>query len=551
MKSDIEIAYENHMEEITTIAKKVGILETEFEQYGKYKAKLSLELLKKQDQGKLILVTSINPTKAGEGKSTTMIGLADSLAYLGKHAMVAMREPSFGPVLGQKGGATGGGFAQVQPMADINMHFTGDMHAITTANNTISAILDNHIYQGNELRIDPERITWKRALDLNDRTLREIIIGQGKKINGPARVDGFNITVASEIMAILCLAKDLEDLRTRISRIIVGETYDCTPVTVEMLGCTGVVMMILKDAMKPNLVQTLYHTPAIVHGGPFANIAHGCNSIIGTKTALKLADYVVTEAGFGADLGAEKFLNIKCDVAGIVPNLVVIVATIRALKMHGGEEQYEQENIEALKKGIANLERHIESIQNFKLPYVVAINEFASDTPKEIATLFSWAEEHHHPVACSSVFKEGPIGGIDLANKVLELLEHTTNHAFTRIYQNHEDIETKILKIAQQIYGASGVTFSKKAKEQLASFEHSEYKNHYVCMAKTPMSLSDNPSVLGRPIDFTIKVNELRLANGAGFIICLIGNILTMPGLPKEPSALKMDYLNGKVIGLN
>lgn len=554
MKTDLEIAYENKMEPITTIAAKLNISDDDYELYGKYKAKLSLNLFPKladQKDGKVILVTAINPTKAGEGKSTTTIGLADSLAYLNKKVMVALREPSFGPVLGIKGGAAGGGYAQVQPMEDINMHFTGDMHAITMANNTISAIIDNHLHQGNELNINPEKILWKRCLDLNDRSLREVTIGLGGKANGPSRSDGFNITVASEIMAILCLATSYDDLKERIKRIVIGFNYQDEAVTVADLGCAGVVTLILKDAMKPNLVQTLYHTPALIHGGPFANIAHGCNSIIATKMAMKLADYVVTEAGFGADLGAEKFLDIKCPIAGIKPSIVVIVATIRALKMHGGALDYTKEDCKALEKGLANLTKHIENIQKYHLPYIVAINRFATDSEEEISFLLEWASKNGHPISLSEVFAKGNRGGLDLAQAVLKIIEERDGaQTYQKLYDYNAPISDKIKKIAKEIYGAKDVVFTEEAQKTIELFTKLGYDKLPICMAKTPNSLSDDAKILGRPKDFVITVRELRIASGAGFIVALTGKVLTMPGLPKEPQALKMDYVDGKAVGL-
>ena len=549
MKSDLEIAYENKMDLIEDVAKRLDILD-DIELYGKYKAKVSLDLydkLKDKKDGKVILVSAITPTKAGEGKSTTTIGLADSLAYLGKKAIVALREPSFGPVLGIKGGACGGGYAQVMPMEDINMHFTGDMHALTTANNALSALIDNHLHQGNELNLNKDKIIWKRCLDLNDRALREVVVGNGK-INGPVRTDGFNITVASEMMAILCLARDVDDLKKRISDITIGFNMDDKPVTVKDLKCEGVLTLILKDAIKPNLVQTLYHTPALVHGGPFANIAHGCNSIMATKLARKLADYVVTEAGFGADLGAEKFLDIKCQEAGINPSAVVVVATIRALKMHGGKVNYTEEDVEALKQGVCNLEKHIDSIKKYHLPYVVALNHFATDSEEEINFLLNWAEEHHHPIAFSDVFSKGAEGGVSLAEKVLEVVEQDND--YQPIYHLDEKIEDKIYKIATMIYGASDVEYSEKALEQLKDCYKNGYDKFYVCMAKTPNSLTDDPKIYGAPKDFTIHVQEIRISSGARFIVVLTGSVMTMPGLPKEPQAMRMDYIDGKAVGL-
>ena len=549
MKSDLEIAYENKMENIDLIAKRLG-LEDDIELYGKYKAKIDLNVLEKRKNdkdAKVILVTAITPTKAGEGKSTTTIGLADALAYVGKKAIVALREPSFGPVLGIKGGACGGGYAQVMPMEEINMHFTGDMHAITTANNAISAIIDNHLHQGNALNINKDKVVWKRCLDLNDRALREIEVGFGK-INGPVRKDGFNITVASEIMAILCLARDVDDLKQRIANILVAYDMDDKPVLVKDLKCEGVITLILKDAIKPNLVQTLYHTPAIVHGGPFANIAHGCNSIIATKTAMKLADYVVTEAGFGADLGAEKFLDIKCREAGINPSAVVIVATIRALKMHGGLEDYTKPSVEALAKGICNLEKHIDSVKQYNLPYVVCVNRFLTDTDEEIELLMKWAKDNGHSVALSEVFAKGAEGGVELAKLVLEAVEKP--NAYKPIYDLNDTIENKIAIIATKIYGAKDVVYSETALEQLKECYKNGYDKFYICMAKTPNSLTDDPKIMGAPKGFTINVKEIRVSCGAKFIVVLTGSIMTMPGLPKEPQALKMDYVDGKAVGL-
>ena len=554
MKTDLEIAYENDMEPIVKVAERLNITDEDLESYGKYKAKISLNVFnknKEKQDGKVILVTAINPTKAGEGKSTTTIGLADALAYIGKKSIVALREPSFGPVLGIKGGAAGGGYAQVQPMEDINMHFTGDMHAITTANNAISAIIDNHLHQGNELNINPEKIIWKRCLDLNDRCLRSVTVGQGPKSNGVERKDGFNITVASEIMAILCLATSVENLKERIANIVVAYNYEEQPVTVGDLGCQGVITLILKDAIKPNLVQTLYHTPALIHGGPFANIAHGCNSIIATKMAMKLADYVVTEAGFGADLGAEKFLDIKCPMAGIKPSCVVIVATIRALKMHGGAEDYTVENLPALEKGMENLAKHIENITKYNLPYVVAINRFLSDTDAEIEMLHNWATSNNHTVSLSEVFAKGAEGGVDLANKVVEaILTKDGYNTYKQLYDYNERIETKIETIAKEIYGADGVVYTEEAQAQLADFYRLGYDKLPICMAKTPNSLTDDAKIMGRPSGFNITVKELRVSKGAGFIVVLTGAIMTMPGLPKVPQALKMDYVDGKAVGL-
>lgn len=553
-KSDLEIAQECVMEPIEKVAAKVGIPEDQLEHYGKYKAKLSFDYLKQIENnkmGKLILVTAINPTKAGEGKSTTTVGLGDALNKLGKRTMMALREPSLGPVFGLKGGATGGGYAQVVPMEDINLHFTGDMHAITCANNLVSAILDNHIYQGNELNINPETITFKRCLDMNDRTLRDITIGQGAKVNGVERKDGFNITVASEIMASLCLADDLMDLKKRFGNMLVAYTYDEKPVYVRDLKIEGALAMVMKDAILPNVVQTLEHNPVLIHGGPFANIAHGCNSVIATKAALRLSDYTVTEAGFGADLGAEKFLDIKCRYANLHPNAVVIVATIRALKQHGGVsyEDLKEENVEALLKGCENLAKHIDTIQQFGLPYVVAINEFATDTKAEVEALENWCTEHNHPMSLSQVWAKGGDGAIDLAQKVIAACDQENN--FKPLYDLDQSIEEKIETIAKKVYGADGVDFTDEAKEQLEKFKAQGWDKLPVCMAKTQMSLTDDGKIMGRPTGFRITVRELRPSLGAGFIVALTGKVLTMPGLPKVPSALNMDIdENGKITGL-
>ncbi|MFA1014268.1 formate--tetrahydrofolate ligase [Dubosiella newyorkensis] len=553
-KTDLEIAQECVLEPIETVAAKVDIPNDALEHYGKYKAKLAFDLIKeleKNKEGKLILVTAINPTKAGEGKSTTTVGLGDALNRIGKKTMMALREPSLGPVFGLKGGAAGGGYAQVVPMEDINLHFTGDMHAITTCNNLVSAILDNHIYQGNALNIDPASITFKRCLDMNERELRQIDIGLGAKVNGVKREDGFNITVASEIMASLCLASDLMDLKERFGKILVAYTYDQKPVFVRDLGIEGAMAMVMKDAILPNLVQTLEHNPVLIHGGPFANIAHGCNSVIATKTALRLADYVVTEAGFGADLGAEKFLDIKCRLADLHPNAVVIVATIRALKQHGGVayEDLKEENVEAMLKGCENLAKHIDTIQQFGLPYIVAINEFVSDTPEEVKALQEWCQANGHPMALSQVWAKGGEGAIDLANQVVQLCEQEND--FAPLYDVNDSIESKIESIARKVYGAKGVEFTPEAKEQIERFNELGWNDLPICMAKTQMSLSDDGKVMGRPTDFTITVRELRPSLGAGFIVALTGKVLTMPGLPKHPSALDMDIdANGKITGL-
>ena len=553
-KSDLEIAQECVLEPIEKVAAKIDIPADCLEHYGKYKAKLSFDFIKElenREMGKLVLVTAINPTKAGEGKSTTTVGLGDALNQIGKRTMMALREPSLGPVFGLKGGAAGGGYAQVVPMEDINLHFTGDMHAITTANNLVCAMIDNHIHQGNELNIDPEKITFKRCLDMNDRTLRDITIGQGSKANGVERKDGFNITVASEVMAALCLASDLMDLKKRFGEMLVAYTYDDQPVYIKDLKCEGAMAMVMKDAILPNIVQTLEHNPVLIHGGPFANIAHGCNSVIATKACLRLADYTVTEAGFGADLGAEKFLDIKCRLADLHPNAVVIVATVRALKQHGGVayEDLKKENVQALLDGCQNLAKHIDTIQQFGLPYVIAINQFVSDTEKEIEALENWCQENGHPMSLSTVWADGGKGAIDLANKVVELCEKENNYA--PLYDVDKSIEEKITTIAQKVYGADGVEFTEEAKKQIEIFNKNGWDKLPICMAKTQMSLSDDGSVMGRPTGFKITVRELRPSLGAGFIVALTGKVLTMPGLPKHPSALDMDIdENGKITGL-
>ncbi len=552
MKNDLQIAKEIELKPITEIAEQLNIAD-EIECYGKYKAKIDLNVMNSEkENGKLILVTAISPTKAGEGKTTMTVGLGQGLHQVGKQSVIALREPSLGPVMGLKGGAAGGGYSQVLPMEDLNLHFTGDIHAITTANNAICALLDNHIYQGNECNIDPTKIVFKRCLDLNDRTLRDITIGQGSHVNGIERKDGFNITVASEIMAILCLATSLEDLKQRIGNIIVAYTSEDKPVYVKDLKIEGAITMLLKDALKPNLVQTCEHTPAIVHGGPFANIAHGCNSIIATKTALKLGEYVVTEAGFGADLGAEKFLNIKCREGKLTPDCVVIVATIRALKMHGGVEydNLKEENVEALAKGVENLAKHIDSIQQFNLPYVVAINQFTHDTEAELNFLKTWCIENNHPCEIANVWLNGGLGAKDLANTVVSLIE-SNEQTFTHLYNREDKLEDKISTIAQKVYGARGVVYTEQAQAQLETIKGLGYEDFLVCMAKTPVSLSDDPKILGRPTDFDITIREIRISAGAGFIVCLTGNVLTMPGLPKQPAALKMDVTpEGECVGL-
>ncbi|QTC43248.1 formate--tetrahydrofolate ligase [Bacillus sp. V3] len=555
LKTDIEIAQDSALQQILEVARKIGLGDEDLEMYGKYKGKVSFDAihnLNKLKDGKLILVTSINPTPAGEGKSTVTVGLGDALNQLDKKAMIALREPSLGPVMGMKGGATGGGYAQVLPMDEINLHFTGDIHSITTANNALAAIIDNHIHQGNELNIDPRRIVWKRALDMNDRALRNIVIGLGGPVQGVPREDGFDITVASEIMAVLCLSKDLDELKNRLGRMVVAYNVNKMPVTVKDLQVEGALTLLLKDALKPNLVQTIEHTPALIHGGPFANIAHGCNSVIATRTALKLSDYVVTESGFGADLGAEKFLNIKTRAAGISPDAVVLVATIRALKMHGGQSKDElnSENLEALNQGLSNLKKHMETLDEFNVSYVVAINRFISDTASEIEALNTWCEKEGVPVSLTDVWAEGGSGGLDLAQKVLSVIEHNDKE-FTPLYSLTDSLQNKIECIAGKVYGAGEVDFSVKAKKQLEEFEKNGWGNLPVCMAKTQYSLSDDPRRLGRPEDFTITIRELKPKIGAGFIVALTGEVMTMPGLPKQPAALKMDVdENGKATGL-
>ena len=554
MLKDLEIAQQATIWPIEKIAETIGLKPEDLDLYGRYKAKIHWQDIKKAPQeGKLILVTAINPTKAGEGKSTTTIGLADALNALGKKTMVALREPSFGPVMGIKGGAAGGGYAQVIPMEDINLHFTGDFHAITAANNAIAAMIDNHLHQGNSLRIDPTRIVWHRCLDLNDRALRHVVVGLGGSANGVPREDHFDISVASEIMAVLCLSTSVEDFRSRISRMVVAYTYDRRPVTVDDIQATGIVTLIMKDALMPNLVQTLEHTPALVHGGPFANIAHGCNSVIATKTALNLADYVVTEAGFGADLGAEKFLDIKCPTASLKPSCVVIVATVRALKMHGGmkKEELENENVEALLKGTENLKKHIENIRKYHVPYVIAVNRFPTDTIAELNTLAEWAEQQGHPYALSDVFCLGSQGGLELAEQVLkQIQDHDGASTFQPLYSYEETVKQKIKTICRQIYGADAVTFTKEANSQLLLLKKNGWDHLPVCIAKTPYSLSDNAKLYGRPENFQITIRELRPSIGAGFIVALAGDIMTMPGLPEEPAANHMDYVDGKVVGL-
>ena len=540
---------------IKDVAGQIGLSEDDLELYGKYKAKISLETIRRLENnqdGKLILVTAINPTPAGEGKTTTMIGLAQAMNKIGKKTIVAMREPSLGPCFGIKGGAAGGGYAQVVPMEDINLHFTGDIHAITTANNLISAMLDNSLQQGNPLNIDERQIVWKRVVDLNDRALRHIVVGLGGKVNGVPREDGFDITVASEIMGILCLANDLSDLKSRVARIIVAYTRDGNPVTVEDLKATGAVTLLLKDAIKPNLVQTLDHTPVFVHGGPFANIAHGCNSVMATKLALKLAPYTVTEAGFGADLGAEKFLDIKCRQAGLKPDAVVIVATVRALKMHGGMDKKElaNENLEALRKGIANLEKHIENIAKYGLPVIVAINAFPTDTKAELDLLEEICNAKGVKVALSEVWAKGADGGIELANGLIDLLENKESN-FKPIYDLDLPIDEKIRTIAREIYGADDVIFTKKAKTNIKKLTDLGLDKLPICIAKTQYSLSDDASLLGRPTGFNIEINDLIPNTGSGFLVAISGDIMRMPGLPKVPAANNMDILeDGEIVGL-
>ena len=554
MKTDVEIAQEAEIQDIRKIAEKLEISEDELELYGKYKAKISLkawERVKDNPNGKLILVTAINPTPAGEGKTTTSVGLADAFHKQGKKVAVALREPSLGPCFGLKGGAAGGGLAQVVPMEDINLHFTGDFHAITTAHNLLAAVIDNHIQQGNALDIDVRRIVWKRVLDLNDRALRHVVIGLGGKAHGTPRETGFDITVASEMMARLCLASDLEDMKKRLGEIVVAYSRDGRAIRAKELNVTGALTLLFKDAIKPNLVQTLEGTPAFIHGGPFANIAHGCNSVMATKFALKFADYTITEAGFGADLGAEKFLDIKCRFAGLKPDAVVIVATVRALKMHGGLDKKELANIdmEALEKGLANLTKHIENIHKFGLPAVVAINAFPTDTKEELDFVEAKCKALGADVALSEVWAKGGAGGIELAEKVEAAMQKTNNFHF--MYDVNQSIPEKITTIAKEIYGADGVNFTKAAQKQLKEIEDLGYDKMPICMAKTQYSFSDDATKLGRPTGFTITVRELRLSAGAGFIVALTGNVLTMPGLPKHPAAENMDIdNNGKITGL-
>lgn len=550
--SDLEIASQAVIKPITEIANAAGIPEDALEQYGRYKAKIDpLKITAQGEDAKVVLVSAISPTPAGEGKSTVTVGLADALHQLDKKVMVALREPSLGPVMGVKGGATGGGYAQVIPMEDINLHFTGDLHAITTANNALSAFIDNHIHQGNALNIDPRRIIWKRVMDLNDRALRKVVVGLGGPVQGMPREDGFDITVASEIMAVFCLATSIEDLRERIASIVIGYTFEREPVFVRDLQVEGALTLLLKDAFKPNLVQTLEGTPAIIHGGPFANIAHGCNSIMATQTARKLADIVVTEAGFGSDLGAEKFMNIKARKAGFKPSAVVIVATIRALKMHGGvpKTSLVGENVEALLQGIENLAKHVDTVRTFGVEPIIALNRFITDTEAELEAVLNWCQENHVRIARTNVWEEGGKGGLALAEQVLAVLEEENN--FSPLYDITESIEEKVRTIVQKVYGGKDVQFTDQAKKQIAQIEKFGWDSLPICMAKTQYSLSDQPSLLGRPEGFTITIREVIPKLGAGFLVCLTGDIMTMPGLPKAPAALRMNVNNeGHAVGL-
>ena len=555
MKTDIQIAQEARLLPITDVAEKLNISYDDLELYGKYKAKISdeyIESIKDRPDAKLVLVTAINPTPAGEGKTTTTVGLGQAFAKLNKKAVIALREPSLGPCFGVKGGAAGGGYAQVVPMEDLNLHFTGDFHAITSANNLLAAMIDNHIHQGNELNIDTRQIIWKRCLDMNDRALRNVVVGLGNKTDGFVREDHFVISVASEIMAIFCLAEDMKDLKKRLSRIVVAYNYEGNPVTAGDLGAVGAMAALLKDAMKPNLVQTLEHTPAIIHGGPFANIAHGCNSIRATKAAMKMADYVITEAGFGADLGAEKFLDIKCRIGGLKPDAIVLVATIRALKYNGGipKTDLATENLDALAKGIVNLEKHIENLQKYKVPVVVTLNSFVTDTEAETEFVRKFCEERNCDFALSEVWEKGGEGGIALAEAILNTLETKESH-FEPIYGDDLSLKEKIETVAREIYGADGVNYSDSANKQLAKLESLGFGNLPVCIAKTQYSLSDNPSLLGRPEEFCVDIREVYVSSGAGFVVVLTGAIMTMPGLPKKPAALVIDVEdNGRITGL-
>ncbi len=555
MKTDIEIAQEAVMEPIVRVAEKLGIKEEDLELYGKYKAKISdefIDSIQERPNGKLVLVTAINPTPAGEGKTTTSVGLGEAFGKLGKKAVIALREPSLGPCFGIKGGAAGGGYAQVVPMEDLNLHFTGDFHAITSANNLCAALLDNHIQQGNELGIDTRQVVWKRCLDMNDRVLRNVVVGLGSKMDGTVREDHFVITVATEIMAVLCLAEDMDDLKERLSRMVVAYTFDGRPVTAGDIHAVGSMAALLKDALKPNLIQTLEHTPAIVHGGPFANIAHGCNSVRATKAALKMADYVITEAGFGADLGAEKFFDIKCRMSGLKPDAVVLVATVRALKYNGGAAKADlgTENLEALEKGIVNLEKHIENLQKYDVPVVVTLNSFVSDTEAEIAYVKSFCEERGCEFAISQVWEKGGEGGIALAEKVLDTLEKKESH-FHVLYADELSLEEKINAVSREIYGADGVVYSPAAQKQLKKLTELGFGGLPVCMAKTQYSLSDNPDLLGRPEGFEMSVREAYVSAGAGFVVVLTGAVMTMPGLPKTPAAFNIDVNEeGRITGL-
>ncbi len=552
MKTDIQIAQEATLQPIADVASQLGLTADDLEMYGKYKAKISNEYLasiENNPEGKLILVTAINPTPAGEGKTTVSVGLGEAFGKLGKKAVIALREPSLGPCFGIKGGAAGGGYAQVVPMEDLNLHFTGDFHAITSANNLLAALLDNHIQQGNELGIDTRQVVWKRCLDMNDRVLRNVVVGLGNKLDGVVREDHFVITVASEIMAILCLAKDMKDLKDRLSRIIVAYNYEGQPVTAGDLNAVGAMAALLKDAIKPNVIQTLEHTPALVHGGPFANIAHGCNSVRATKAALKMADYCITEAGFGADLGAEKFLDIKCRLAGLKPDAVVLVATIRALKYNGGvvKADLNDENLEALEKGIVNLEKHIENLQKYGVPVVVTLNSFISDTDAEIAYVQKFCEDRDCEFALAKVWEKGGEGGVELAQKVLDTLENKESY-FKPIYEDELPLKEKIETVAKEIYGAKGVNFAPAALKQLDKLTELGFGNLPVCMAKTQYSLSDDPALLGRPDDFEISVREVYVSAGAGFVVVLTGAVMTMPGLPKQPAAFGIDVNDEGVI---
>ncbi len=554
MKSDIEIAQEAVMQPITEVAKSLDIEADELELYGKYKAKLSDELIKRVENnkdGKLVLVTAINPTPAGEGKTTVTVGLGEALGKMGKKASIALREPSLGPCFGVKGGAAGGGYAQVVPMEDLNLHFTGDFHAITSANNLLAAMLDNHIQQGNELGIDTRQVVWKRCLDMNDRVLRNIVVGMGSKMDGVVREDHFVISVASEIMAILCLANDMEDLKDKLSKIIVAYTREGKPVTAKDLKAVGAMAALLKDALKPNMIQTLEHTPAFVHGGPFANIAHGCNSVRATKLALKLSDIVVTEAGFGADLGAEKFLDIKCRKAGIAPDAIVLVATVRALKYNGGvaKADLSEENVEALKKGIVNLEKHIENLQQYGVPIVVTLNQFVTDTDAELLFVKEFVENKGCDFALAKVWEKGGEGGLALAKKVCDVLEKKKSE-FKMIYDDDMSLKDKINAVATKIYGADGVTFAPAAEKQLKAITDLGFGKLPVCMAKTQYSLSDDPTLLGRPSGFDVNVREVYVSAGAGFVVVITGSIMTMPGLPKVPAAERIDVVDDKIVGL-